>query len=191
MLSKLRIESSGNTTGVARIHVSTNHFSVEFSEPTFKLVKYPCSISKNHKTKQRPDRMSCSARHLLLHRPLYKQQTVPADMYRAIRSFILSPNKHCSNIFTSIFRAIKPQGLTKHLQTTATRPLHHCVRQSEELRCKTERSKRNLMFRFKCIIPSYIYIKKTNLIYSSSMFIGNCKIALHVSAAFCVHLQEH
>ena len=30
-----------------------------------------------------------------------------------------------------------------------------------------------------------IYIKKTNLMQSSSMFIGNCKIALHVSAAFC------
>ena len=26
---------------------------------------------------------------------------------------------------------------------------------------------------------------------SSSMFIGNCNIALHVSDAFCVHLQEH
>ena len=24
-----------------------------------------------------------------------------------------------------------------------------------------------------------------------SMFIGNCNIALHVSDAFCVHLQEH
>ena len=36
-----------------------------------------------------------------------------------------------------------------------------------------------------------IYIKKTNLMQSSSMFIGNCQIALHVSAAFCVHLQEH
>ena len=36
-----------------------------------------------------------------------------------------------------------------------------------------------------------IYIKKTNLMQSSSMFIGNRKIALHVSAAFCVHLQEH
>ena len=36
-----------------------------------------------------------------------------------------------------------------------------------------------------------IYIKKTNLMQSSSMFIGNCKIALHISAAFCVHLQEH
>ena len=24
-----------------------------------------------------------------------------------------------------------------------------------------------------------------------SMFIGNCKIPLHVSDAFCVHLQEH
>ena len=36
-----------------------------------------------------------------------------------------------------------------------------------------------------------IYIKKTNLMQSSSMFIGNCEIALHVSVAFCVHLQEH
>ena len=36
-----------------------------------------------------------------------------------------------------------------------------------------------------------IYIKKTNLMQSSSMFIGNCKIAVHVSVAFCVHLQEH
>ena len=36
-----------------------------------------------------------------------------------------------------------------------------------------------------------VYIKKTNLMQSSSMFIGNCKIALHVSVAFCVHLQEH
>ena len=36
-----------------------------------------------------------------------------------------------------------------------------------------------------------IYIKKTNLMQSSSMFIGNCKIAVHVSVAFCVHLQEN
>jgi len=36
-----------------------------------------------------------------------------------------------------------------------------------------------------------IYIKKTNLMQSSSMFIGNCKTAVHVSVAFCVHLQEH
>jgi len=36
-----------------------------------------------------------------------------------------------------------------------------------------------------------LYIKKTNLMQSSSMFIGNCKIALHVSVAFGVHLQEH
>jgi len=40
---------------------------------------------------------------------------------------------------------------------------------------------------------SYVNIyKENNLMQSSSMFIGNCKIALlHVSAAFCVHLQEH
>ena len=36
-----------------------------------------------------------------------------------------------------------------------------------------------------------IHIKKTNLMQSNGMFIDNCKIALHVSAAFCVHLQEH
>ena len=66
----------------------------------------------------------CSARHLLLHSPLYTQPTVPADMYPAIRSSILSPHKHCSNIFTSTVRAIKPQGLTKHLQTNTTRSLH-------------------------------------------------------------------
>ena len=41
------------------------------------------------------------------------------------------------------------------------------------------------------VYHTLIYIKKTNLMQSSSMFIGNCKIALHVSAAFCVHLQEH
>jgi hypothetical protein len=117
LLSKLRIASSENTTGVAPIRVSTNNSSVEYSETTFKWSKYPCSISKNHRNKTETDRPTecvclCSCRHLLLHRPLCKQPTVPADMYPAIRSFILSPNKHRSNIFTSIFRAIKPQGLT-------------------------------------------------------------------------------
>ena len=33
--------------------------------------------------------------------------------------------------------------------------------------------------------------KRTNVIQLGSMFICNCNIALHVSDAFCVHLQEH
>jgi len=36
-----------------------------------------------------------------------------------------------------------------------------------------------------------IYIKKTNFMQFSIMFIDNCKISLHVSVAFCVHLQAH
>ena len=36
-----------------------------------------------------------------------------------------------------------------------------------------------------------IYIKRTNVMQLGSMFICNCNIALHVSDAFCVHLQEH
>jgi hypothetical protein len=48
-------------------------------------------------------------------------------MYPAISSFILSPNENCSNIFTSISRAIKSQGLTKHLQITATRSLQQTI----------------------------------------------------------------
>ena len=36
-----------------------------------------------------------------------------------------------------------------------------------------------------------IYIKRTNVMQLGSMFICNCNIALHVSEAFCVHLQEH
>ena len=35
-----------------------------------------------------------------------------------------------------------------------------------------------------------IYIKRTNVMQLGSMFICNCNIALHVSDAFCVHLQE-
>ena len=37
----------------------------------------------------------------------------------------------------------------------------------------------------------YIYIKRTNVMQLGSMFISNCNIALHVSDAICVHLQEH
>ena len=33
--------------------------------------------------------------------------------------------------------------------------------------------------------------KRTNVMQLDSMFIFNCNIALHVSDAFCVHLQEH
>ena len=36
-----------------------------------------------------------------------------------------------------------------------------------------------------------IYIKRTNVMQLGSMFICNCNIALHVSDAFCVYLQEH
>ena len=32
--------------------------------------------------------------------------------------------------------------------------------------------------------------KRTNVMQLGSMFICNCNIALHVSDAFCVHLQE-
>ena len=53
----------------------------------------------------------------------------------------------------------------------------------------------NIYIYMSIYIYIYIYvsicIKKTNLMQSSSMFIGNCKIALHVSVAFCVHLQKH
>ena len=38
----------------------------------------------------------------------------------------------------------------------------------------------------------YIYIyKRTNVMQLDSKFICNCNITLHVSDAFCVHLQEH
>ena len=40
------------------------------------------------------------------------------------------------------------------------------------------------------IVKSNIH-KRTNVIQLGSMFICNCNIALHVSDAFCVHLQEH
>ena len=36
-----------------------------------------------------------------------------------------------------------------------------------------------------------IYIKRTNVMQLGSMFICNYNIAVHVSDAFCVHLQEH
>ena len=36
-----------------------------------------------------------------------------------------------------------------------------------------------------------IYIKRTNVMQLSSMFISNCNNALHVSDAFCVHPQRH
>jgi len=35
-----------------------------------------------------------------------------------------------------------------------------------------------------------IYIKRTNVMQLGSMFICNCNVALHVSDAFYVHLQE-
>ena len=36
-----------------------------------------------------------------------------------------------------------------------------------------------------------MYIKRTNVMQLGSMFICNCNITVHVSDAFCVHLQEH
>ena len=43
---------------------------------------------------------------------------------------------------------------------------------------------------------SIIYVqdkiyKRTNVMQLGSKYIFNCNIALHVSDAFCVHLQEH
>jgi len=36
-----------------------------------------------------------------------------------------------------------------------------------------------------------IYIKRNNMMQLGSMFICNCNIALHVSDAFCIRLEEH
>jgi len=36
-----------------------------------------------------------------------------------------------------------------------------------------------------------LYIKRTNVMQLGNMFICNCNIALHISDAICVHLQEH
>ena len=44
---------------------------------------------------------------------------------------------------------------------------------------------------FNSAFKGLIYIKRTNVMQLGSMFISNCNIALHVSDAFCVHLQEH
>jgi len=41
------------------------------------------------------------------------------------------------------------------------------------------------------MINLLLYIKRTNVMQLGSMFICNCNIALLVSDAFCVHLQEH
>ena len=45
-----------------------------------------------------------------------------------------------------------------------------------------------LIFRLSTKFSIY---KRINLMQLGSMFICNCNIALHVSDAFCVHLQEH
>ena len=45
------------------------------------------------------------------------------------------------------------------------------------------------MVEYKAIL--LLYIKRTNVMQLGSMFICNCNIALHVSEAFCFHLQEH
>ena len=41
------------------------------------------------------------------------------------------------------------------------------------------------------VVDVLVYIKRTNVMQLGSMFICNCNIAVHVSDAFCVHLQEH
>ena len=43
-----------------------------------------------------------------------------------------------------------------------------------------------------CTVLIWVNIyKRTNVMQLGSMFICQCNIALHVSDAFCVHLQEH
>jgi len=46
------------------------------------------------------------------------------------------------------------------------------------------------MFEFLCIISLY-YIKNQKDAILAVLFIGNCKITLHVSDAFCVHHQKY
>jgi len=43
----------------------------------------------------------------------------------------------------------------------------------------------------KLLVPSIIYNKPTRCNSGSIVFINNCKYALHVSDALCVHHQEH
>jgi hypothetical protein len=49
---------------------------------------------------------------------------------------------------------------------------------------------RLFMFEFPCIIRLY-YIKDQQDATLAVMFISHCKITLHVSDGFCVHLQEY
>jgi len=46
------------------------------------------------------------------------------------------------------------------------------------------------MFEFPCFISLH-YIKNLQDATLAVLFIGNCKITLHVSDAFCVHHQEY
>ena len=42
-----------------------------------------------------------------------------------------------------------------------------------------------------CNLVNVNVYKRTNMMQLGSKFICNCNIALHVSDAFCLHLQEH
>ena len=55
--------------------------------------------------------------------------------------------------------------------------------------CHTSRGCKRKIFLSKAMW--WLYIKRTNVMQLGSTFICNCNIALHVSDAFCVHLQEH
>ena len=41
------------------------------------------------------------------------------------------------------------------------------------------------------VLSGKVYIKRTTVMQLGSTFICNCNIALHISDAFCSHLQEH
>ena len=46
------------------------------------------------------------------------------------------------------------------------------------------------MYEFPCIVSLY-YIKNKQDATLAVLFVGNCKITLHVSDAFCVHHHEY
>ena len=51
--------------------------------------------------------------------------------------------------------------------------------------------KRPVLYNTKVLCRSHKTHKRTNVMQLGSMFICKCNIALHVSDALCVHLQEH
>ena len=61
--------------------------------------------------------------------------------------------------------------------------------------CSTQRQTRELISGTNLAtgdrLLSFNRCKRTNVMQLGSMFICNCNIAVHVSEAFCVHLQEH